>query len=194
MKHTPATDAMRPARARRNKPAGRNDSSHPPGPRYIRTRAAKIFPVSNSTDGEVGRVPGGKHLNKALKALGFTGNAEFARLAGVTESMVYKYRTGKASPTNKSLDKIVSAIVDAAEARDMYFDPVEFYVKFGLISRDQLEQEPVDEVFVDLIELDRQAAAASDFEHELFRQQLRGLIDLTRERIKRASETRRQTG
>lgn len=171
------------------KPAGRQDSGHPPGRRYIRTRTASIFPVSKTADGEVevGRGPGGKHLDKALRALGFTGNAEFARLAGVGESMVYKYRTGKATPTNKSLDKIVSAIVEAAETRDMYFDPVEFYVRFGLISRDQLEQEPVDELFVELIELDRQAAAAGEFEHELFREQLRVLMGATRERLRRSS-------
>lgn len=175
------------------KPAGRQDSGHPPGRRYIRAKPARIFPVSKTTGDEVGRGPGGKHLDKALRALGFTGNADFARLAGVGESMVYKYRTGKATPTNKSLDKIVTAIVDAAEARGMYFDPVEFYVRFGLISRDQLEQEPVDEIFVELIELDRKAAAADGFEHTLFREQLRSLMDLTQERLRRASQQKRRS-
>lgn len=190
MKRDNATRTPPSVSAPPRKPAGRQDSGHPPGRRYIRTRTASIFPVSKTADGEVGRGPGGKHLDKALRALGFTGNAEFARLAGVGESMVYKYRTGKATPTNKSLDKIVSAIVEAAEARGMYFDPVEFYVRFGLISRDQLEQEPVDELFVELIELDRQAAAAGEFEHELFREQLRVLMGATRERLRRSSRKR----
>ena len=157
----------------------------------MRTGAAKIFPVSSS-EAEVGPVPGGKHLDRALKELGFPGNAEFARRAGVSESMVYKYRNGRTTPTNKSLNKIVNAIVDAAEERGLYFDAVEFYVKFGLITRGELEQEPIDELFVELIELDRQAEAAGSFEHELFREQLRGLMDLTRERITGSARARRQ--
>jgi transcriptional regulator with XRE-family HTH domain len=150
--------------------------------------------MSKGEAGDAGREAGGKHLDAALRSVGFRGNADLSRATGVSEGLLWKYRNGRVRPNNENLGKIVAVITDAAEPLGLYFDPVEFYVRFGLISRDELEQEPVDELFVDLIELDRQTEAVSDFEHELFRQQLRGLIDLTRERVKRASEARRQTG
>lgn len=142
--------------------------------------------MSKEEDGDVGRGPGGKHLDDALKRLGFTGNADLSRATGVSEGLLWKYRKGRVRPNNENLGKIVAVIVETADARDLYFDPVEFYVRFGLISRDEIEQEPVDELFVELIQLDHEVAAVSEFEHQLLRQHLQGLMDLTRERIRQA--------
>jgi transcriptional regulator with XRE-family HTH domain len=165
----------------RSKPAGRTDHNRPPGRRYVRTGSARIFPVSKD-DTAVGREAGAKHLDKALKQLGFIGNVEFAELAGVADGMVSKYRNGKALPTTSSLGKIVDAIVEVADARGLYFDPVEFYVRFGLITREALQQEPIDEIFVELIRLDHEAESY-EFEHQLFREQLRALMELTQRRL-----------
>jgi transcriptional regulator with XRE-family HTH domain len=140
----------------------------------------------------VGRVPGGKHLDKVLTQLGFKGNAELARRTGMGESSISKYRNGKAMPTSQSLDKIVSVIVETADDLDLYFDPVEFYVRFGLITREALQQEPVDEIFVELIRLDHETERF-EFEHQLFRDQLQALMDLTQRRLEAArAETPRR--
>jgi transcriptional regulator with XRE-family HTH domain len=137
--------------------------------------------VSKSNE-SVGRVAGGKYLDTALTQLGFKGNAEFARLTEISEGSISKYRNGKATPTNASLDKIVSAIVEIADERGLYYDPVEFYVKYGLITREALQQEPVDEIFVELIRLDHETERY-EFEHKLFREQLQALMDLTQRRL-----------
>lgn len=136
-----------------------------------------------SKDSEaVGRGPGGLHLDKVLNQLGFKGNAEFARLTGITEGSISKYRNGKATPTSASLDRIVSVIVESADQRGLYIDPVEFYVRYGLITREALQQEPVDEIFVELIRLDHETQRF-EFEHQLFREQLQALMDLTQRRL-----------
>lgn len=140
----------------------------------------------------VGREAGGKHLDKVLNELGFRGNVEFAEISGVTDGSISKYRNGKALPTTVSLGKIVDAIVAAADARGLYYDPVEFYVKFGLITREALQQEPIDEIFVDLIRLDHEIEQY-EFEHRLFREQLQALMDLTQRRLDAArAETPRR--
>lgn len=177
----------------RSKPAGRTDAHRPPGRRYVRTGSARIFPVSKD-ETAVGREAGAKHLDKVLKELGFVGNVEFAELAGVTDGSISKYRNGKALPTTSSLGKIVDAIVAAADVRGLYYDPVEFYVRFGLITREALQQEPVDEIFVELIRLDHETEAF-EFEHRLFREQLHALMDLTQRRLDaaRAEAPRRRS-
>lgn len=147
----------------------------------MRTGSARIFPVSKDV-GEVGRVVGGKHLDSVLNELGFRGNVEFAELADVHNGSISKYRNGKATPTHQSMDKIVETIVKIADARGLYFDPVEFYVKFGLITREALQQEPVDEVFVELIRLDHETERFP-FEHQLLRDQLQALMELTQRRL-----------
>lgn len=142
-------------------------------------------------DEAVGRGPGGKHLDAVLTQLGFKGNAEFSRLTEISEGSISKYRNGKATPTNVSLDKIVSVIVEIADERGLYFDPVEFYVKYGLITREALQQEPVDEIFVELIRLDHETERF-EFEHQLFREQLQALMDLTQRRLDTAREAPRR--
>jgi transcriptional regulator with XRE-family HTH domain len=175
----------------RSKHAGRSTPSRPPGRRYVRTGSARIFPVSKD-DTAVGREAGGEHLDKVLNKLGFRGNVEFAKLAGLTDGAISKYRNGKALPTTGSLGKIVGAIVTIADSRGLYFDPVEFYVRFGLITREALQQEPVDEIFVELISLDHEAEKVSEFEHQLFRDQLDALVELTRRRLKAARVNRKK--
>lgn len=133
-------------------------------------------------DEAVGREPGAKHLDKVLNQLGFKGNAELARLTDIGESSISKYRNGKAAPTSQNLDKIVEVVVERADLLGLYFDPVEFYVRFGLISREALQQEPVDEIFVELIRLDHETER-HEFEHRLFREQLQALMDLTQRRL-----------
>lgn len=191
MKPVTATVEALTAPESRSKSAARRGTSHPPGRRYVRTGPARIFPVSKDVEA-VGRVAGGKHLDMVLTQLGFKGNAEFARLTETSEGSISKYRNGKATPTSTSLDKIVSVIVTLADARGLYFDPVEFYVRFGLITREALQQEPVDEIFIELISLDHEAAKVSDFEHQLLREQIGALMDLTRRRLKAARAERRQ--
>lgn len=149
--------------------------------------------MSKSSE-SVGRVPGGQYLDTVLTQLGFKGNAEFARLTDISEGSISKYRNGKATPTNASLDKMVSAIVEIADERGLYFDPVEFYVKYGLITREALQQEPVDGIFVELIRLDHETERY-EFEHQLFREQLQALMDLTQRRldVARAEMPRRKS-
>lgn len=142
-------------------------------------------------DSAVGREAGGAHLDSTLTQLGFKGNAQLSRLTGLGEGSISKYRNGKATPTNASLEKIVSVIVEIADERGLYFDPVEFYVRFGLITREALQQEPVDEIFVELIRLDHETERF-EFEHQLFREQLQALMDLTQRRLDAAREAPRR--
>jgi transcriptional regulator with XRE-family HTH domain len=110
-----------------------------------------------SKDDEDTRNPGAKYLDGTLIALGFKGNAELSRLTGVSEGLLWKWRSGAATPTSKNLRKVVRVIVPMAQAVGIPADPVEFYVRFELITREEIEGEPIDDLFLDLVRLDREA-------------------------------------
>jgi transcriptional regulator with XRE-family HTH domain len=121
-----------------------------------------------SKDDEETRNPGAKYLDGILIALGFKGNAELSRLTGVSEGLLWKWRSGAATPTSKNLRKVVSVIVPMAEAVGIPVDPVEFYVRFELITREEIEGERIDEMFLELVRLDREAGDTDpEIQHRL---------------------------
>jgi transcriptional regulator with XRE-family HTH domain len=122
--------------------------------------------------------------------LGLGNNAEVSRLTGVNESLISKYRRGKARPTNETLEKIVSVIVPLGNRMGQPMDPVEFYVKFGLIRRDQLDQDPIDPLYIDLVQLDREAGMVDATDQDKLRNHIRILIQVTRQELdtKRAAK------
>lgn len=177
-------------RTPRSKPAGRAVSVRPSSRRDTRSRAARIFPVSNPDGQEVGRAAGGAYLNDALNRLGLRGNVEAARITGVSDGLISKYRRGLVTPTNKNLDKIVSVIVPLAQRMGIPMDPVEFFVKFGLIRREQIDQAPVESIYVELVQLDREAGLVDEFEQQVLRRHVQMLVEGTRKTLqeKRAAD------
>lgn len=150
--------------------------------------------MSNSERQDVGREAGGKHLDAALNRLGLGNNAEVGRLTDVRDSLISKYRRGLVKPTSENLDKIVSVIVPLATRMGIPMDPVEFYVKFGLIRREQIDQEPMDALYVDLLQLDREAGQLDPDARRMLRAHVRLLIDGTRQQLDRARATKPGTG
>jgi len=148
----------------------------PNGHHAGRSEAAKIFPVSKD-DSEDTRGPGAIYLDDALNRLGFRGNAELSRLTGATEGLLWKWRQGKATPTAKNLRKVVSVIVPLARATGIVLDPVEFYVRFELITREELEPEPVDSLYLELIQLDRETELAAPELNQKLREMVWLVID-----------------
>lgn len=150
--------------------------------------AASIFPVSK--DVEDTRGPGAKYLDGILVKLGFKGNAELSRMTGVSEGLLWKWRNDKASPTNKNLRKVVRVIVPLCKAAGIPVDPVEFYVRFDLISRDELETEPADDLFLELIRVDEEAAHIDVEAQQKLREMVWFIVDGTRKRLdeKRAAQ------
>lgn len=170
------------------RPPGRHDNVVPGARRSQRATGANIFPVSK--DVEDTRGPGAKYLDGILIKLGFKGNAELSRMTGVSEGLLWKWRNDKASPTNKNLRKVVRVIVPLCRAAGIPVDPVEFYVRFDLISRDELETEPADDLFLELIRVDQEAGQIDAEAQESLREMVWFIVDGTRRRLdeKRAAE------
>jgi transcriptional regulator with XRE-family HTH domain len=143
-----------------------------------------------SKDVEDTRGPGAKYLDSILIKLGFKGNAELSRMTGVSEGLLWKWRNDKAAPTNKSLRKVVRVIVPLCKAAGIPVDPVEFYVRFDLISRDELETEPADELFLELMRVDEEAAHIDVEAQQKLREMVWFIVDGTRKRLdeKRAAQ------
>lgn len=146
--------------------------------------------MSNNEELEIGREAGGKYLDDALTRLGLRSNAEVHRLTGVSEGLISKYRRGKIRPTNETLDKIVSVIVPLSTRMGMPMDPVEFFVKFGLIRREQIDQPDIDPLYLELVQLDREAGLVDEFEQQVLRRHIQMLVEGTRRTLaeKRAAK------
>lgn len=136
-----------------------------------------------SKDVEDTRGPGAKYLDSILTKLGFKGNAELHRMTGVSEGLLWKWRNDKASPTNKSLRKVVRVIVPLCKAAGIPVDPVEFYVRFELISRDELETEQADDLFLELIRVDEEAGHIDPEAQQKLREMVWFIVDGTRKRL-----------
>lgn len=86
-------------------------------------------------------------------------------------------------PTRKSLRTLLDGIAPIARQRGIPLDTSEFYFRFGLIGREDVKQQPVDSLYVDLVQVDREAGMVGNDEQERLREHVRLLIDLTRARL-----------
>lgn len=156
-----------------------------------------MFPVSTIGLDEPGREYGGRYLDMQLTRIGLGGrgaNAELSRLTGLGESMISKWRRGKATPSVANLRTLLSAVESRARQLDVSWETSEFFVRFGLIQRDDMAQEPIHPLFVELVQLDREAGLVDEFEQQVLRRHIQMLVEGTRRTLEEKRATRPGTG
>lgn len=156
-----------------------------------------MFPVSTEEEYAPGPVHGARYLDQQLTLLGFDGrgaNAELSRLSGVGESAISKARRGKGVPTRKTLRALLDAAAPRARQLGLKLDTTEFYIRFGLIGRDDVGQDQVHPIFVELVRVDREAGVVDRDEQQKLREHVQMLIEITQARLdkKRKQSTRRR--
>lgn len=152
-----------------------------------------MFPVSTSENDTPGRERGRRYLDQQLTLIGFGGhgaNAELSRISGIGESIISKWRRGKSMPTRDRLRDLLDAVAPHARRIGVSWEPTEFFIEFGLISRGDLQQDPVDDLYSELIRLDREAGLIDEFEQQVLRRHVQMLVEGTRRTLaeKRAAK------
>lgn len=182
MKDTRLTAAALRQRLSMHGPPGRHDTGVPGVRRDRRSGTANIFPVSKDSETDT-RSPGAKYLNDVLNALGFSGNAELSRLTGVREGSLWKWRNDGATPTSQNLRKVVSVIMPLARAAGLPVSAVEFYVRFELITWEEIEPDPVDDLYIELLRLDRETGDLDSDLQRRMRESVSFIVDSVRQQL-----------
>jgi hypothetical protein len=193
MKDARMTAAALRQRLSMHGPPGRQDTGVPGVRREKRSGAASIFPVSKDSATDT-RSPGAKYLNDVLNDLGFTGNAELSRLTGVREGSLWKWRNDGATPTAQNLRKIVSVIMPLARAAGLPVNAVEFYVRFELITWEEIEPDPVDDLYIELLRLDRETGDMDADLQRRMRESVSFIVDSVRQQLADKRTAKPSTG
>jgi hypothetical protein len=140
--------------------------------------------IAGENDGaEIGRAAGGKYLDGKLRMLGLDSNAEVQRITGVNAGIISKLRRGKAKPESETITRIVDGLRPLARERGVVLDGIELRVRFGVIAREDLDQEPIDPLYQDLHEVGLELAAMNPTAHETYRRQLEFVLAAARAQL-----------
>lgn len=135
---------------------------------------------------EPGRQAGANYLNLQLAKLGFDrrgSNAHLSRVSGIGDSIISKWRRALITPTYELFSQFLDALAPIAETMAVPFDRTEFMVRYGLIRRDESESDDVDELYMELLLIDRQAGRIDRDRQRVLREHVRLLIDATRKSL-----------